>query len=269
MSGITEIVRDNFKTIVVLIGGYIVAAETGHVGYPDVSMPSGWGLAVTAVIVGGLVAHYYADEILSLLPDEEGVYIFAFKSSDETGGQLYELTEDQFEDMQVVNGTLFEWKKSPKRVYEVREYDRERNVAVANWRESVAASQFAGDATVAEAMEFIEEIREEFEPDSAKLRRLQRRLRGVARKMDLKRLEDQQAVLDPHLAPSFGDDGAGVADILQDVVDDELLPESMSGEDDDRVSGEHSNGNGDGDAEEFVSFDVLDDGDALAPEETN
>jgi len=60
--------------------------------------------------------------------------------------------------MEVHPGTLFEW-PTAKRVYEVKEYRPEENVAVANWRESIAGSQLAGDCLVADAIDHIEEIR--------------------------------------------------------------------------------------------------------------
>lgn len=263
MSGITEIVRDNFKAIVVLVGGYIVAAETGRVAYPEIEMPTGWGLAVTAALAVGVASYYYADRILDLLPDDEGIYLVAFVADDDTGGAVWELTEDQFEAMTVVNGSLFQWPVS-KRVYECREYRPEENVAVANWRESVAASELAGSATVVDALEQIRELRHEFEPEARKLRRLQRGLRGVVRKLDRRRLQDQQAVLDQHLTPSFDSEGATVGAVIEEELPDDLLPDSMDAPDDERLSGERSNGQGD--SGEFVGFDLLDDGEALEPE---
>lgn len=266
---LSGIVRDNFKTIIVLGLGYWAAVTYGYVNVPEIEPPTGWGLVATAGVVVAIGAYYYADKILALLPDDEGIFIVAFEASSEAGGQVWELTEDQFEAMRVVNGTLFQWDGTSRRVYEVRDYDPDRNVAVANWRESVAGSQFAGDATVADAMDFITEIREEFEPEAEKYRRLSRRLRSVARKLDRKRLEDQQAVLDPHLAPAFdGDAAATVGDVLRESVEADLLPESMTGEEDERLTAEHGAENGatPSDGGEFVPFDVLDDAEAIEPE---
>jgi len=101
--------------------------------------------------------------------------------------------------MEVHSGTLFEW-PTAKRVYEVKEYRPEENVAVANWRESIAGSQLAGDCLVADAIDHIEEIRTVLEPEAQKSRRLQRRIRSIIRKLDRRRMEDQQEILDqrPH-----------------------------------------------------------------------
>jgi len=79
-----------------------------------------------------------------------------------------------------------------KRVYEVKEYRPEENVAVANWRESIAGSQLAGDCLVADAIDHIEEIRTELEPEAQKSRRLQRRIRSIIRKLDRRRMTSQR-----------------------------------------------------------------------------
>jgi len=69
--------------------------------------------------------------------------------------------------MDVHAGTLFEWPVAA-RVYECREYRPEDNVAVANWRESVAGSELAGEVHVVDAMDQIAELRDEFEPEARK-----------------------------------------------------------------------------------------------------
>jgi len=60
----------------------------------------------------------------------------------------------------------------------------EDNVAVANWRESVAGSELAGEVQVVDAMDQIAELRDEFEPEARKSRHLQRRIRSIVRKLD-------------------------------------------------------------------------------------
>jgi len=141
-----------------------------------------------------------AGKLDEFLPDENGIFLIAFQASDDTGGAIWEITEDQFDAMEVHSGSgLFEW-PTAKRVYEVKEYRPEENVAVANWRESIAGSQLAGDCLVADAIDHIEEIRTVLEPEAQKSRRLQRRIRSIIRKLDRRRMEDQQEILDqrPH-----------------------------------------------------------------------
>jgi len=231
--------------VLLFIGG----AERGMYPYPWEL--EGAGVAVTAgvaIAIGGYVAGGY---VADLLPDEEGIYLVAFESSDDTGGAIYELSEDQFAAMEVHAGTLFEWPVA-KRVYEVKEYRPEENVAVANWRESIAGSQLAGDALVADAMDQIAELRDEFEPEARKSRRLQRRIRSIVRKLDRRRLLDQQEIIDPTTTPAFDRDDATVSAVVREEIPDELLPDSMNTDD---AIDETSNGH----EKETIGFELLDD----------
>jgi hypothetical protein len=263
MSGILDLVKDNFKAVLLLGFGYAGALEFGYVEAPE--LPTGTWVIVLGIAVAAIGGYVASGMIYDLLPDDEGIYLFAFEAHDDTGGALYELSEDQFADLEVVVGSLFQWSNTAKRVYECRQYRPEENVAVGNWRESVAGSELAGDVKVVDALEGIEELRQEFEPEAQRFRRLQRRLRGVARKMDRRRLEDQQSVLDPHLSPTFGDDGAGVSGILNEELPDDLLPESMKATDADDLEDNHTNGHDD--AGEFAGFELLDETEAIEPED--
>lgn len=247
--GITGFISENIRLLVAIGLGYGALVQTGRVDPPTV--PDGSGILVLGgiiVAIGGFIA---AGKIDSLLPEEEGYFLVEFDASDDTGGAVYELSEDQFEDMEVYAGTLFQWPVS-KRVYEVREYRPEDNVAVANWRESVAASELAGHVDVEDALEAIGELRDEFEPEAQRFRIVKRRLRSVARKMDRRRDRDQQAIIDPHMTPEFGNEGgATVSDILDEEMPDHLLPNSMQADEQTDVMNDE-----DGD---FAGFEILDD----------
>jgi len=267
VDGVLAIVRENLFLLVGLGLGAYAVVSFGYVDVPEFEPPDGTAVIATGAVAAAVGGYIAAGKIAALLPDPEGVYLVAFQASDEQGGAVYELSEDQFAALDVRNGTLFQW-PTAKRVYECRSYDPEANVAVANWRESVAGSQLAGDASVVEAFASIEELRREFEPESRKYRHLQRRIRGIVRKLDERRLEDQQAILDETLAPEFGNDDATVSAVLREELPDELLPESMTGETMETVDRELAERNGDGG--DHVGFELLDDGEALEPEtETN
>ncbi|RLM51930.1 hypothetical protein [Halorubrum sp. Atlit-28R] len=239
----------------ILAGGivllFVAGAESGRYPYPwEIDGAGVVATAAVAIAIGGYVAGGY---VVDLLPEEEGIYLVAFEANDDTGGAVYELSEDQFADMEVHAGSLFEWPVA-KRVYECREYRPEDNVAVANWRESVAGSELAGNVQVVDALEAVAELREEFEPDAQEARRLKRRLRSIARTLDKRRLKDQEAILDPTLTPSFEDEGATVSAILDEELPDDLKPESMKGDDIDT----ERNGHGD-----TIGFELLDETEAL------
>ena len=256
--GIGGFVRDHFKTLLALVGGYVALVETGNASYPTI--PEGSGVLVLAGLVVAPAGYIAAGKIDDLLPDPPGVFIVEFDASSDQGGAVYELTEDQFDAMEVHAGSLFQWPTS-KRAYEVREYRPEDNVAVANWRESVAGSELAGHVQVVDALEAIGELRDEFEPEAQRFRIVQRRLRSVARKMDRRRDRDQQAIIEPHLAPEFGnEETATVSDILNEEMPDHLLPNSMRAEE--QAESDHGDESG-----EFAGFEILDDMDAEEPQD--
>jgi hypothetical protein len=247
-----EWLKSNFRTVAGIGLLYVGYVEFTGASYP--SVPEGSGVAAVGAVAVAIAGYAASGKIQSLLPEEEGIYLVAFKSSEEAGGEIWEITEDQFTDMEVVAGTLFQWSGTPKRVYEVRDYRPEDNVAVANWRESVAASELAGDTQVVDAMEEIKELRAVFEPESQKFRLLKRRLRGVARKLDRRRAEDQQTILDANLTPGFDDEKqATVSDIINEELPEELRPESMGADEDE------PGGGGVEDGGDFAGFELLDD----------
>ena len=216
-------IQENQRWIAIGALSWIAAAEFGYTIYPwEID---GIGVAATAGVVALIAGYGAAGKINDLLPDPEGIYIVAFEASDDTGGRVYEISEDQFDAMEVHGGSLFEWPVA-KRVYECKEYRPSENVAVGNWRESVAGSQLAGDCKVADAMVAIEELREEFEPEAQRSRYLQRRLKSIARKVDRQRLKDQEEILDPTVTPEFNADArATVTEIVEESIPEELRPD--------------------------------------------
>ncbi|WP_256402609.1 hypothetical protein [Halorubrum salinum] len=244
--------RENKILVAGLVLLYVAGAE--QLGYAYVWEIDGFGVVATAGVVVAVAGYIAGGYVANLLPDEEGIYLVAFDASDDTGGSVYELSEDQFADMEVFAGTLFEWPVA-KRVYEVREYRPEDNVAVANWRESVAGSQLAGDVNVADAFDQIAELRDEFERDARRGRRIKRRLRSITRTIDRRRLEDQEAILDPTLTPSFDDEEATISAVIADELPEDLKPESMKAGD---TPNTETNGHG-----ETIGFELLDEAEAL------
>jgi hypothetical protein len=250
---LSDFLTENFRTLLLLAGGYALAVQQGYIGGPSVpEMPDETGIIVLGGLVllfGGYVA---AGKIEGLLPEDRGIFLVAFEASDHTGGKVYELSEDRFADLEVKEGTLFQWPVS-ERVYECRTYNPDANTAVAGWRGSPAASELAGGHDLEDAYAAIEELRDEYEPAQRKLNRIQRRLRSVARTLDRRRARDQNRMLEPNVSPTFDDEDAGVRGVIQDEFPDELLPDSLQEDsDDDRDDQDDEQG-------EFVDFSVLDD----------
>jgi len=224
---IREILGNNRRAVYVALAGLGGLAVTGNL--PETGLPSWWPAVAIAVVAAGLAGRYAARRIMDLIPDPEGILLVEFQAHDAAGGAIYELSEEAFADMRVV-GSLYQWDRSPRRVYEVREYDATNNVAVGNWRETVPASELAEPPSVEDAMAAIRELRNDLEPDVAKARETRRRLRGIVRQLDKDRAEAQQALLDDHIAPDLGD-SRPISEVVDEAIPDELHPDQVSVED--------------------------------------
>lgn len=240
-----ETLKEYDRLLIVAGLGYLAAAQFGYL--TPIWEMNGFGVVATAAAIAAGAGYASAGKIESLLPDPEGIYIVAFRAYDDTGGEIWEVSEDQFNEMEV-HGSLFEWPVA-KRVYEALEYRPEDNVAVGNWRESAAGTSIAANYSVEDAMDDVEELRMEFEPEAQKARRLQRRIRSIVRRLDRRRLEDQQEIIDRTTTPEFGDSRATVSEVVEEEVPADLRP---------NLDGEPEVSNGDHDDEELVGIELLD-----------
>ena len=248
-------IQRNGRLLAVVLLGTVLVVEGTEANYP--SLPDWTGLAVTAGIAVALAGWIAAGKIYAMLPEERGIFLVAFDADHDQGGKVWELSEDQFADMEVHNGRLLEWPGSIQRVYEVREYRPDDNVAVANWRETVSGSELAGHSTAAQAMDQIAELRESFETEAERAKFLRRRLPSIIRKLDRQRAKDQARSLEPHIAPSTESTGS-ITDVLDESLPNELLPDHMQG---DEAAQRATDDDGDG----WESFDLLDDNEPLEP----
>jgi hypothetical protein len=150
---------------------------------------------------------------------------------------LWELSEDQFADLEVKEGPLNHLPECHHEAYEVLAYNPEQNVAVGTWRQSLPASQLVGHNDVTDAMDKIDELREYLEPEAKRGRYLRQNLPGILRALDRQRARNQARAIEPQVAPSFG--GESINDAIDSALPDELKPTHMAeNEDVDDVEGE-------------------------------
>jgi hypothetical protein len=255
-----NLVSDNLRTIIAVGGGYVLAVETDVIdaGYPSVpSLPGWWTLGAMAFLGTLLVAWMVGDKIADLLPDPPGHIIVALDETTDMGLGAWELNDQAWEELDVHEGTLYPWTDSPLDTYEARIYNPEANAAVANWREAAPASKVLGETEESAVRAMVSELREQYEEDARHARALRRRIPSILRRLDARRATDQNAALEPHLSPSFGDE------TIDDVIAEELPPESLPlhlAPDDDGTDDDLGEDN-----DEVFSLDLLDDDEALEP----
>jgi hypothetical protein len=251
---IIDAISDNLKFLTLTGVAAFLWIDQGSGELPGVpELPEWSNLVVIALLLVGLAGYIVGGKIDDLLPEERGVFLVCMEAFDDSGGEVWELTEDQFADMNVVEGSLMPWPASPWEVYEVRRYNAETNTAVANWRESVAGSELARESDVSDTMDAIEELRTTFEKEAQRGKFIRRRLGSILRVLDRRRAEDQAAALEGHIAPSIGDETIG--DVIEEQLPDELQPDHLQG-DEARDLADEQDG-----ADEMVpiEFDALDD----------
>ena len=219
----------------IIIGTLAVAFLASFFGIINPSIPTWWPLIPWMLVAAGVVAFVAGIYIYALIPEDEGILLVSLRA-DQDGGEIWELSEDEFDAMNT-EGTLYQWDNSSRRVYEVRDYHPERNVAVANWREAEPASAVLKEKTPEDALEAVAELRKVYEPEAAEARRLKRRVRGIVRKLDRERTKARAKQLDQATGLD-SIDSKSISDVLDDELPDDLHPEAGGGDSgDDRADG--------------------------------
>jgi len=253
---IIDAISDNLKFLTLTGLAAFLWIDQGGGEIPAIpDLPEWSNLVVIGLLLIGLAGYIVGGKIDDLLPEERGVFLICMESDDDSGGEVWELSEDQFAEMNVVEGTLMPWASSAQEVYEVRRYNKPNNTAVANWRESVAGSELARQSDVSDAMDAIAELRSTFEKEAQRGKFIRRRLGSILRVLDRRRAEDQAAALEGHIAPSIGDETIG--DVIEDQLPEELQPDHLQGDEARDLADD--NGELDAGDEMMIEFDALDD----------
>jgi hypothetical protein len=232
IDGLREFAEENSRP---LIFGALAVALAQWAGIINLGLPSWWPLPVLAFLSAAAAAYVGADKVADLIPEEDGILLVSYTVDDGTGGQIWELSEDTWADMSV-DGTLFEWSQSYRRIYECRQYDPDANHAVANWRESRPASDFAEERSVDDALAAVRELREDLEPEAAKAREMRRRIRGITRQLDRQRAQELNTAIDEATVDRDMTD-ATISGILDDALPDDLHPHAGGGAGDEKTNG--------------------------------
>lgn len=252
---------ENLKTLLVVGGLYVLAVETGYVGgYPAVpELPGWWDLLA---LVGGSVAvvgYIVGSKLAELLPDPPGHYLVAQEGHEEQGGEIWELNDEAWQELNVVEGELFSWDGVPWDVFEVRRYNQKTNTAVANWKGTQPASELSNKTDTDIVMQQIRELRNDHEQEARYGKWLRQSLPSLLRYLDKHRAKNLNATLDKTLSPTWNGDGQkSIDDLIEDRVPEEALPDYFQdrGGDDGRDDRADEGG-------EFAGFEILDNSEAL------
>jgi hypothetical protein len=231
-AGPWDFVTENAREIGYVALGWVgLRSFEGKPLVPRGSLPDWWELVAIALVAAALTAVIASGKIDALFPEERGVFLQVVNARRTDKIETWELTEDQWSEIEVVGGTLNHLPENKHRSYEAIAYDPERNVAVASWRMSKPASEIIGHRSVADAIGEMEEIRSDLEPEARFSSILRRRLPSIVRTLDRQRAVDQNRALEGHLTPSL-EDGQTIDDVLEETLDDEFLPPRLQNSED-------------------------------------
>jgi ribulose bisphosphate carboxylase small subunit len=224
-----EFVTENLRTILLGVAGYIAYVEYTGASYPET--PQWVPLLGFGALVAVFTAFVAAGRFEDLFPEEHGVYLQVVNARKTDVIETWELTEDEWEEIEVVGGRLNHLPNCKHRAYECIAYNPDSNVAVASWRKSKPASEIVGHHEIGDALDEMEEIRSDLEPEARFSSMLRRRLPSIIRTLDRQRAMDQNRALEGHMTPDLG--GDSVDDVLRDTLDDEFLPPRLKNDEDD------------------------------------
>ncbi len=255
---LTEAISDNLRTLLVVAAGYAIAVHQGYASAPTVpSLPEWWQLPVAVAASAAVVGWVIGGKIPKLLPDPNGHFVIAQEGGDEQGGAVWELNDEAWSEMDVVDGTLYPWTGSSENAHEVRIYNPDTNTSVANWRGTKVASELLAEPTPEEAMSNIRELRDEYERAAREGDYIKRNLGGILRKVDKQRAKDYNAALQQHVAPSLHE-GNSYEELISKSLPEELVPDHMTEDPSDEPEQWDVEGTD-------MDFQVLEDGEAIDP----
>jgi len=233
LDGIRQKADEHSRLLIVVVAVGVLLSMLGVI---NPSVPQWWPLIPIIGIAAGIAGYLGAGKVYELIPDREGILLISFTTTDGKGGEIWEIYEDDWEEM-AVSGSLYQWTESPRRVYECRDYNPETNHAVANWRESEPASELAAEQTVEDAFGAIRELRHDLEPAVAEARELRRRYRGILRSLDEQRTKARARQLDEATLDK-GLDMTTISEAVDEHLPEDLHPDAGMGDEESKENGE-------------------------------
>ncbi|UVE50783.1 hypothetical protein KU306_02520 [Haloferax larsenii] len=195
----------------------------------DVALPQWTPLAVGMFVIAGIAALVASGKIDDLIPDPPTVSLAVIDGGNDEKVEHWELSEDQFVEMEVAAGSLNPLTESKGESYECYHYDDERNLAVGTWRGMRPHSHIVGHHDIDEALNIINEMMNYLEPEARRGQHIRNNLISIVRILDRQRAAAQNAALEGHLAPNMG--GQTIDEVIAETLPEDLLPDRLSSDD--------------------------------------
>ncbi|WP_435363548.1 hypothetical protein [Haloarchaeobius sp. DYHT-AS-18] len=225
LGGSYQLLRENFRLLVVLgVIGYL-SIEAGFIDAPDI----GFELPLWArvVLVFGAIAavggHWVGSKILSQVEPDWNYIVEANVDAEDTTVKVTKVTDAVLQDFTVIGGKLA---PVPGRSnwYYCRwwNHDPDDPIGHATWTKVKSDLELLGTSP-SDIEEEVRDVRESYESRIWKADRLTTHLPMVVRRLHSTKAEELNAALEGHLVPDLG---AGTIDgVIDDIIPDDLQPE--------------------------------------------
>ena len=229
ISGGYKLLRDNFRLLILIAAFSYLAVLANLIDAPNVGL--GIPLWARVLLVFGAVAavggHWLGSKIFDQ-PEPDWQYLHVYNEADPTTPYVEKVTPAVMQDMDVYGGRRLSSPDGSPNHYYCRYYngDPDNPVAHVTHKDVPSDSELLGTKpSVIE--EKIVAMRETYEDTHGQYRWVLDHLYMVVRRLDFRRTESQNAVLDDHVTPSVNDES--VSDVVDDIMPDRLKPERLQG----------------------------------------
>lgn len=223
-SWIGRTVRENFKFVVGSVLVIWLAWMFGLVSLPNVTLPL-WTRVLGTFGAIAAAGGYFAASIRYDEPEPDWNYVVEVNIDDPRTPRISRATDAVIQDFRMVKGALGSPQGSDS-IFYCRWWNRdpENPIGHASWSELPSDTDLLGVKPSAIEDE-VSALRDTYEETHGKFQWVLDHLYMVIRRLDFRRTRSQNEVLEEHVAPSMDD--RGVAEVVDEVIPDELQPENL------------------------------------------
>lgn len=218
------------------LGAILVAAvHFTSLTWADFTNPPLWA-KVGAVFSGiGLVGGYMAATVWYDPPEPDWQYLHEYNTDDPATPRVYRVTPEVIDNLAVYGGRRLHSPQGRENEYVCRFFngDAKSPVAHVTWKDVPADSELLGTKP-SDIEETVVTLRDEYEDTHGKYRWVLDHLYAVVRRIDFRRTQSQNAILDENLTPA--EDGVGISEHVDAVIPERMRPDRLEGGDPDGVA---------------------------------
>jgi len=259
---LVDFILGDFWKFLALAAVVVGAVHLTDLPWADFTNPPLWAKVGGVFAVVGLLAGYLAATLWYDPPEPDWQYVYEVNADDPATPRVSKVTPEVIDNMAVYGGRRLHSPQGRDSEYVCRHFNRDARAPVAHvtWKDIPSDADLLGtDAHTIEQK--IVGMRDTYETTHGKYRWVLDHLYAVIRRIDFRRAQSQNAILDENLTPSMDD--TSVSDHVDDIIPEDLRPDRLQGGDPD---GDASSSTDAGDGDDVGDPDVSGAVDDVAPD---